>query len=142
MELQTYGHCTTPGYDMSIDPHQLTERKLACDSRYRSIIGHLDAMIEALRRKPGADLTRELERLLEVMMEHIGSENRYMELVGFPQATRHRLHHQLLWVNTAELAPRFGRGLEVLPDELADIRLLWLEHIHCQDRAFEEFLAG
>ncbi|QEM69772.1 hypothetical protein FO488_17485 [Geobacter sp. FeAm09] len=121
---------------------QARERRQACDSRYRSIIGHLDAMIELLRRKPGLDLSHELDRLLDVMLEHIGSENEYMELVGFPQTTRHRLHHQFLWVNAAELSCRFGKGLEVLPEEVAALRLSWLEHIHCHDRAFEEFLAS
>lgn len=121
---------------------QVRERKQSCDSRYRSIIGQLDAMIELVHRKPGVDLSRELDRLLDVMMEHIGSENSYMDLVGFPQATQHRLHHQFLWVNTAELSCRFGKGLEVLPDELVAMRLLWLEHIHVHDRAFTEYLAS
>ena len=127
---------------MPASPRQVREKKQTCDSRYRSIIGQLDAMIKLLCEKPGVNLTRELDRLLDVMMEHIGSENGYMELVGFPQATQHRLHHQLLWVNTAELAHRFNKGLDVLPDELAEIRLLWLEHIHVQDRAFEAYLAA
>ncbi|KAA0894296.1 hypothetical protein [Oryzomonas rubra] len=140
MELHTYKHDTPPLPHMPIDPHRSNESRLACDSRYRSIIGQLDAMIVLVREKPGVDLTRELDRLLDVMMEHIGSENSYMELVGFPQATQHRLHHQFLCGNTAELARRYGKGLDVLPDELADIRLLWLEHIHVHDRAFEEFL--
>jgi hemerythrin len=128
--------------DMPINSQQVMERKLACDSRYRSIIGQLDAMIELVRKKPGADLTSELDRLLDVMMEHIGSENRCMELVGFPQVTQHRLHHQFLWVNTAELICRFGKGLDVLPDELVSIRLLWMEHIHVQDQAFAAYLAS
>ncbi|KAB0671496.1 hypothetical protein F6V30_02645 [Oryzomonas sagensis] len=142
MELHTYGQCTTIGHDMPVVPHGSTERRLACDSRYRSIIGQLDAMIALVREKPGVDLTRALDRLQEVVMEHIGSENGYMELVGFPQTTRHRLHHQFLCGNTAELARRYGTGLNVLPGELADIRLLWLEHIHVQDRAFEAYLAA
>lgn len=127
---------------MPAGSQQARERKQTCDSRYRSIIGQLDAMIELVRRKPGVDLSRELDQLLDVMMEHIGSENSYMEQVGFPQATQHRLHHQFLWVNTADLSYRFGKGLEVLPEELAAIRLLWLEHIHVHDRAFEEYLAS
>ena len=142
MELHTNGQYTPLGPDMPIDTHQFAERKLTCDSRYRSIIGQLDAMIGLVSEKPGVGLSRELDRFLDVMMEHIGLENSYMELVGFPQATQHRLHHQVLWVNTAELAQRFGKGLDVAPAELADIRLLWMEHIHVQDQAFEEFLAS
>ncbi|QEM68736.1 hypothetical protein FO488_11610 [Geobacter sp. FeAm09] len=142
MNQHTYGPRLSLAPDMPLDSSRIAERKLTCDSRYRSIIGQLDAMIELVRREPGRNLTAELDRLLEAMMEHVGSENGYMELVGFPQATQHRLHHQFICINTAELRHRFSKGQDVLPDELADIRLLWLEHIHVQDRAFEEFLAA
>ncbi|KAA0888379.1 hypothetical protein [Oryzomonas rubra] len=118
-----------------------SERKLTCDSRYRSIIDQLDVMIELVHREPGRNLTAELDRLLDVMTNHIGSENSCMEMVGFPQAIQHRLHHQFICINTGELYHRFSKGQEVMPDELTYIRLLWIEHIHIHDRAFEEFLA-
>jgi hemerythrin len=142
MELHTYGQCITPLPGMLIDPMPLSEKKLTCDSRYRSIIGQLDVMIGLVRREPGRNLVLELDRLLEAMMDHIGSENSYMELVGFPQAVQHGLHHHAICINTAELHHRFSKGQSVLPDELAAIRLLWMEHIQVHDRAFEEFLAS
>lgn len=137
MELQTYGQFSIPV------PNKLpsSERKLTCDSRYRSIIGQLDVMIELVQRESGRNVTVELGRLLDAMMEHIDSENSYMEMVGFPQAIQHRLHHQFICINTGELYHRFSKGQEVLPDELTYIRLLWMEHIHVHDRAFEEYLA-
>lgn len=142
MELYTYGQCTTTLPGMLIDPRTLSERKLICDSRYRSIIGQLDAMIELVCREPGRNLVIELDRLLEAMMDHIGSENSYMELVGFPLAVQHSLHHQEICINTAELRHSFSKGQRVLPGELASIRLLWMEHIQVHDQAFEEFLVS
>jgi hemerythrin len=130
-----------PMPDMPIIAQQFTERKQVCDSRYRSIIGHLDLMIEQIRRQPARNLTAELDHLLYAVMDHIVSENTCMELVGFPQAAQHRLHHQFICVNTRELRHRFSKGQYVLPDELAYVRLLWLVHIQSYDRYFEEFLA-
>ncbi|QEM67038.1 hypothetical protein FO488_01930 [Geobacter sp. FeAm09] len=142
MELHTYGQCSSPLPGMMVDPLPLGARKLACDSRYRSIIGQLDAMIGLVRREPGRNLVLEVDHLLEAMMDHIGSENSYMELVGFPQAVQHGLHHQTICITTAELRHRFSKGQSVLPDELAAIRLLWMEHIQVHDRAFAEFLVS
>jgi hemerythrin len=142
MRLQPYGQYSDTFPNMMISPQQFTERKLSCDSRYRSIVGQLDVMIELVSGEPGRNLTLELEHLLDAMMDHIDSENSYMEVVGFPQAVQHHLHHQFICINTAELCHRFSKGQDVLLEELAYIRLLWMEHIHVHDRAFEEYLAS
>lgn len=125
---------------MMINSRQLAERKLNCDRLYRSMIGQLDVMIEFVRRQPGCDLTTELDRLLEAMQDHVASENDFMALAGYPQATKHRLHHRFIFISTTELHYRFSRGLDVLAEELDSIRLLWLDHIHVHDRELEDFL--
>ena len=119
-----------------------SDRKLSCDSRYRNVIRHLDGMFEQLLHQPGKDLKADFGRLLDSVMEHISSENCYMGMVNFPQAVQHCLHHQLICTKMAELHHRFNKRLEVLPEELDFIRLLWMEHIHDHDQAFEEFLAS
>lgn len=75
-------------------------------------------------------------------MVHIGCENSIVELVGFPQAIQHRNHHQFICAKTAKLSHRISKGQVELPDKLDYIRLMWLDHIHVHDRAFEDFLAS
>ncbi|QEM67702.1 hypothetical protein FO488_05735 [Geobacter sp. FeAm09] len=140
MQLHTYGQYPPSWHGMVIEQQRLTERKPTCDSRYQNIIGPLDTMIELLRKKPDVNLARELDRLLDTIMEHIGLENSYMEMVAFPQAARHRLDHQILWVDTAGLAHRFDKRLDVLYGELVSIRVRWMDHISVHDRAFEAYL--
>ena len=111
------------------------------DSRYRSIISHLDLMLELAHLHPGRNLTPCLDRLLDTMVEHVASEETHMELVEFPEAAKHSLRHKFICINTARLRYRFSKGREPLARELAYIRLLWLEHIELHDRAFTEFLS-
>ena len=142
MARQTYGHYNEYCPDVMTESLQLVDTKLNYDSRYRSIVAHLDVMIASLRHQPGRKLTTELDRLLDGMMHHIGSENRFMKLVDYPQATEHRKHHYHIFVMTDDLNRRFAMGQNVLPEELDSIRLLWLIHIQMHDQAFEEFLTS
>lgn len=128
--------------DMLIDPQQFDERKLTCDSRYRQIIGQLDVMITQVKRQPGCNLTGELDRLLNTMRDHITAENGYMDMVNFPQAMKHRLHHQFICAITSELRHRSSQSREVLSDELEYIRQLWREHISVHDKVFEDYLSS
>ena len=141
MEARSYHQFKRPFTAMSPEPPLPSTDKFICDSRYRSIINRLNAMIEQIRIKPGTDLTIELGQLLDAMMDHIDSENSVMAMVGYLNTVHHRMHHQFICCHTAELCHRFSKGREVLPEELAYVRLLWLVHIQMYDRAFEEFLA-
>ncbi|KAB0667594.1 hypothetical protein F6V25_02550 [Oryzomonas japonica] len=127
---------------MNNDSRMPSRGMTVSDSRYRNIVGRLDAMSEQLLHKPDKDLGADVDRLLDTMMEHIDSENGYMRMVGFPQAVQHGLHHQFICARTAELHFRISKGQEITPEELSKVRLLWMEHIHVHDRAFEVFLAG
>lgn len=141
MELQTYAQHNEDIVGVMIEPVQCAKKKINYDSRYRCIISQLDVMIELVRQQPERKLTTEFDHLLYDMVHHIGSENRFMELVDYPQTTKHRNHHYHIFVITNDLNQRFRDGHDVTPHELANIRLLWLVHIQIHDRAFEEFLA-
>jgi hemerythrin len=119
---------------------QLAQSGLGYDSRYRSIVSLLDQMMELVQRQPTRNLAAELEHLLEVMTHHIDTENRFMELVEFPQAVQHGQRHQFIRFHTTVLRYRVGKRGVLAASELAHLRSLWLEHIQVQDRAFEEFL--
>jgi len=140
MELQTHRQHNKnyPGVLSETLPY--AESKLHYDSRYRSIIGQLDAMIESLQQQPGLKLTTELDKLLDSMVDHIGAENNFMSLLRYPESTVHRNHHYYLFVITDDLNHRFAMSQEVTHKELANIRLLWMVHIQTHDRVFEEFL--
>jgi hemerythrin len=140
MEVQNCSQLDWPFKTMHNDSPRLKRGKLAYDSRYRNIIGQLDGMFEQLLHQPDKDLKADFDRLLDSVMEHIGSENCYMGMVIFPQAVQHCLHHQFICTKMAELRHRISKRLEVQPEELGYIRLLWMEHIHVHDRVFEEFL--
>ena len=141
MELQTYGQHNEHLPGVMIESLQFIEKKMSYDSRYRSIIAQLDAMIELLRHQPDRKLTTELDNLLDDMMHHICSEDRFMELVHYPHAAKHRNHHYYIFVIAENLNLHFRMGQNVTPEELGNIRQLWLIHIQKHDRAFEEFLA-
>lgn len=140
MDVQYYQQLNWQYRTVNNDLPPLKGDKLACDSRYRNIISRLNDMSDQLLHQLDKDFVANFDRLLENMMEHIGSENGYMGMVGFPQAVQHNLHHQFICAKTAELRHRFSKRLEVLPEELGYLRLLWLVHIQLYDRAFEEFL--
>jgi len=142
MELQIIGQYDRIVPEISLGTQMLVERKVECDSRYRSIIRQLEEMIDLIRQQPGHNLTMKLGQLIDTMTDHIDSENSFMALFDFPLAIKHRLHHQFIRANTAELLHRFRKGHCVLADDLKHIRLLWMNHIHVHDRAFEEFLAS
>lgn len=141
MRLQTYGQHTELIPDVIVESLLFTEKKLACDSRYRSIIAKLDVMIELIRQQPCRKLTLELDQLLDAMIRLIGAENRYMAVAGYHKKTIHHNHHYYIFVITDDLNNRFRMGQNVLLEELVNIRLLWLIHIQIHDRAFEEFMA-
>ena len=142
MELESYSHgeggCAgTPG-----DCQASAGVGLSCDSRYRTIVGQLDVMISALRCEPGRNMVAELVHLLQRMRHDFGAECASMGLVAYPGAARHSLQHQSLCVYTAVLCHRLGKSNNLQPDELDDLRVLWLEHINVHDRAFEDFLTA
>ena len=141
MELQTCRQQHNKQHPGMTETAPFTGGKRCYDSRHRSIIAQLDAMIESLLQHPGRKLTTELDKLLDSMMEHIGSENNFMSLVNYPQTTKHRNHHYYLFVMADDLSQRFATSQDVPHEELANMRLLWLAHIQTHDRAFEEFLA-
>ena len=123
------------------DPPLPSGDKLTSDSRYRNIINRLNTMIEQVRINPGTELSVELDHLIDAMTDQIDSENSLMALAGYRNTVHHRMHHQFICFQTAELRHRFSKGQEVLPEELTYIRLLWLVHIQMYDQDFEEFLA-
>lgn len=119
-----------------------TIEELNRDSRYRSIIGHLDHMLALLRLQPGRDLGAELDQLVSATMGQVAPEEGFMELVQFPGTGQHRLRHQFICIATAKLRYRFLKRVRVLPEELDHLRMLWLEHIEVHDGAFEDFLVS
>ncbi|NTW98567.1 MAG: hypothetical protein HGB35_01245 [Geobacteraceae bacterium] len=141
MELRTYGQHNEHLPGGMIESLQFAEKKMNYDSRYRSIIAQLDVMAEMLRHQPGRKLTTELDGLLDDMMHQIGSENRFMELVHYPQAAKHRNHHYCIFEIIEDLNLHARMDQNVTPEELGNIRFLWLMHIQRHDRPFEEFLA-
>jgi hemerythrin len=141
MELLTYGQYLASFPELLTDSAFFEERPLCCDSRYRSLIGQLDAMIKRLAETPEYNLKRELNRLLHDMREHVSAENEFMALVCFPKAMVHRFHHLFICAYSNDLRDRARLGHCVSSGDLSYIRLLLLEHIHVHDRAFEEYLA-
>lgn len=141
MEFRTYGQDNVHLPGGKSESQLFAEGKLHYDSRYISIVGQLDAMIEMLQQKPGCKLTSELDKLLDSMMDHIGPENNFMALVRYPEVTKHRNHHYYLFVMTDDLNNRSAMSQDVTCEELENIRHLWMMHIQMHDRAFEEFLA-
>ena len=141
MQSQTCRKHYDPASGMDSYMHFLTSTNTGCDSRYRSIVKKLDVMIDLVQQQPGYNLTNDLDRLLDSMMDHFCSENKFLNLVDFPQAMKHRLHHYSIFTDTAEMRHLFSKGENVLSDGLPKIRQLCLEHISVHDRAFEEFLA-
>lgn len=123
----------------AFNPH---DEPLQWDSRYRSIIGRLNRMLDKLRRQPGCDLSGEFDQLVTATLTHIGPEESFMALVAFPGAREHRLCHQSISINTAKLRYRLEMGKGALADEVEQIRMLWLEHIEQHDRLFEAFLTS
>lgn len=113
-----------------------------CDSRYRSIISELDALIEAWRLLPERARRLSLDRLLRVMGDHIGAENDSMAMVGYPEALLHLVQHHAICVSAAELCHQVSRDRYPVLGELIELRSRWLEHIRVHDRAFEEFLTS
>jgi hemerythrin len=114
----------------------------SCDSRYRSIFGQLDVLIDTMRRHPGHNQRDELRGLLQGMRHHFGAENASMVVVGYPDILLHSFQHQSICVNAAVLCHRLARSQYLLPDELSELRAIWLEHIKVHDRAFEDFLTS
>jgi len=141
METQSYHQFDKHFKTMSNDSRILSEDMPVSDSRYRNIVGQLNAMFEQILRQPDKDLGADFDKLLSTMMEHIDKENGYMKLVCFPQAVQHHLHHQFICTKTAELSHRISKGEMVQPEDLGYVRVLWLFHIQMYDRAFEEYLA-
>ena len=140
MELRTYGQHNEHLSGVMFDSLQFVEKKRNSDSRYRSIVTQLDAMMELLIRQPDRKLTTEMDHLLDDMMHHVGSENRFMELMDYPQALEHRNNHYSIFIMTDDLSQRCAMGQKVLLEDIGNIHLLWMIHIQRHDRAFEEFL--
>ncbi|MBJ6750714.1 hemerythrin domain-containing protein [Geomonas anaerohicana] len=134
--MKTNSHAFTPAL---CDPNQ---EPAHWDSRYRSIIGRLNRMLDQLRRQPCCDVTAELDQLVAATLSHIGPEESFMELVAFPKAREHRLCHQSISIGTAKLRYRLALGKGSPADDVERIRRLWLEHIEVHDRLFEAFLTA
>lgn len=142
MEPQPYGQYNKHFPGVLTGSLKFAESKLNYDSRYRNIISLLDMMIESVRQQPGRKITTELDRLLDIMIEHIDPENNFMALLGYPQETTHRNNHYYMFAITDKLSHRSTIGQNVLLEELVNLRLLWLIHIQLHDRDFEEFLVS
>jgi hemerythrin len=141
VELQNYLWCDGHFSGAPIERLPVAGNELNCDSRYRGIIGQLDAMIEMLQcYRVLRNQEEQLGRLLQVMRHHVSCENAGMRLVGYPETTAHCLQHRSICVSAAMLGHVLGKSTQLSQDELLELRRLWLEHIQVHDRAFTEFL--
>lgn len=142
MELQAYGQYKEHIPGALTESLAFLESKMGYDSRYRNIIVQLDLMVELIGQQPSHEITTELDRLMAIIIDHIGSENNFMALVGYPHMTKHRVIHSSMLIITDDLSRRFRIGQNVLHEELVNLRQLWLIHIKLHDRDFENFLAS
>lgn len=80
--------------------------------------------------------------LLDYTTTHFTSEERLMELAGYPELDTHRRQHGHLLTLARDMEMRAEFGDRSLPVELSHFITRWLvDHIEASDKRFGEFIA-
>ncbi len=114
------------------------------DEQHRLIFAKAGAVLGAAGVPGAAEVGRTLEFLLDYAAEHFRTEERYMELAGYPDLRPHAAAHADLTARLEAISRTHQGGAD--PTTVArDLKALvqgWLaDHIRRKDRALATFLS-
>jgi len=116
------------------------------DEQHRELVGHINALLEAVgRARSRAEIANMMAFLEVYVLRHFQDEERLMAMVEYPQLEAHRTMHESFARVFARLREEYARDGPT-PGLSAELNVRvsgWLvSHIGRLDRAFGEFLAG
>lgn len=120
----------------------LTVGVTAIDSDHQRLVAYVNQLHEAMQAGRGRDVVGGvLKRLLDYTRTHFATEERLMQLHGYPHAEPHRIQHQTLVKEVVELERRFADGEAALTMKVMTMLKDWLSHhIQGSDKALGAFL--
>jgi hemerythrin len=107
----------------------------------RHLLGRLH---ELETSQPDRQATHEVfNDLMEYVIAHFNSEERYMRKMGYPQAFEHALAHERVLSRLIELSGTLmERDLRRLPESCRELRELASAHHNNEDRICTDWLAS
>jgi hemerythrin len=115
---------------------------VALDNEHKGLIAELNRLYEAMRDKRGQEVLGATIAMLErYTVDHFQHEEKLMEEYQFPGLAEHRLIHQGLIEDVAQLKERSSGGDEALARELLKFLREWvLNHIMEVDQQYGPYL--
>lgn len=112
------------------------------DRQHRTLLGHIEKLFQALvlRQEPG-EVAKALAFLSGYVDEHFRMEEELMELSAYPDLGRHRVIHNDLRAQVAELVEKQAKDPAAVSDQVIEFLSDWLlSHIDGHDRALAAHL--
>ena len=100
------------------------------DNEHRQIVNCMNQLHELHDAQAGqAKLATSLGELVRVTAKHFADEERYMQSISFPEASRHSLVHQQLLQRIGEFQQQFAKSGKLTDDFFMFLRMWLKSHI-------------
>lgn len=114
------------------------------DAQHQELIRRIDTLLQAWESGRGSEEVQAVLKYLEdYVIEHFGTEERYMDRYGYTNRTAHKSQHQVFVKTFLRLKERYlTRGADkALIAETNDVLVdYFLKHIRYADKALALFL--
>lgn len=111
------------------------------DRQHRSLLNQINGLFDAIKSQDPSGLPDMLMFLAGYVDAHFRDEEIAMEATGFPGLAAHRVIHDDMRRQVAELISKFEGDRSVLTADVIEFLMDWLvNHIDGQDRAMADYL--
>ncbi len=112
------------------------------DQQHQKLVAMVNALYEAMKDGSGQDvLGKVLNGLVDYTRTHFATEEALMNQFGYPGLATHKIEHDKLTAQVAELQAQFQAGKTALTLKVANFLKDWLSgHILGMDQQYAPFL--
>ncbi len=118
---------------------ELSVKVVEIDRQHQKLIRMMNDLYSAMRQGKGTDvLGRILDELVDYSKEHFGTEEKYFERFGYPEASQHKKEHANFVRKVEQFKNDFQAGKVCLSVEVMTFLSNWLQnHIRQSDKRYQ-----
>lgn len=112
------------------------------DAQHKKLVGIVNELHDAMIIGKGKEVMANVfDELVSYTVYHFGTEEKYFDQYGYPEAELHKQQHKDLVEQVAELHKKFHSGEKVLTLDVMNFLRDWLhDHIVGSDKLFGPYL--
>jgi len=112
------------------------------DRQHKKMVGMINELYDSVEAKKEKELLAQLLiKLVHYTHYHFATEEKYFKQHNYPELTAHKVQHDQLREQVADLDERYYTGDKMITPEVMKLLNNWLfDHIIGADRKFGQFL--